>query len=237
MPKSLGLHSGGADPHFEDTRPQWAASILGALTGKLILELGPLEAYNSFQLEQLGAKVLAVEGNLSNFLKCLIVKNILSISGTFLFGDFVQFMEQTAERFDICWASGVLYHSKEPVKLLSGACTVAPTIVIWTHYFNEAVISRSPEQLRFFQSHLNKTVKIGEREITLHYRSYVYKKGRLFTGGPDEYSYWMSKEDILAVLAQHGLVHVVMALDEPQSSRGPACFLLASKTPFGEHAR
>src|SRR5947209_4554424 len=118
MPKESGLDSGAADPHFEDTRTSWAASVLGSLQGKTILELGPFEAYNSYQLEQMGAQVLAIEGNLINFLKCLIMKNALSISATFLFGDFIQFMERSGKRFDICWASGVLYHAKDPIRLL-----------------------------------------------------------------------------------------------------------------------
>jgi hypothetical protein len=74
---------------------------------------------------------------------------------------------------------------------------------------------------------LNKQVKEGERDITLHYRSYV-RKGRLFSGGPDEYAYWMSKDDILAILAKEGFTNVVMGLDEPQLSRGPGCSFIAT---------
>jgi hypothetical protein len=232
MPKGSGLQSGGAEPHFEDTRTAWGASVLGSLEGKSILELGPLEAYNSYQLEQLGAKLLSIEGNVINFLKCLIVKNVLSMSTAFLLGDFVQYMQSSSERFDICWASGVLYHSKDPIALLKGACHMAPTVFLWTHYFDEEVVSRSPDQLRFFRSNLNKRVKSGDREIDLHYRSYLQRKGRLFTGGPDEYSYWMSKDDIMAVLADLGFVHVAIGVDHPEALRGPACFFIASKLPL-----
>jgi hypothetical protein len=154
------------------------------------------------------------------------------MSATFLFGDFVQYMERTEDRFDICWASGVLYHAKDPVKLLTGACRVAPAIFIWTHYFEEAIISRSPEQLRFFRSNLDRQVKVGGREITLHYRSYVQKKGRLYSGGPGEHSYWLSKEDILAVLASQGFVHVAIGLDEPQLAQGPGLSFIASRSPI-----
>jgi hypothetical protein len=236
MPAGSGLETSGADPHFDDQRTVWGASVLGSLKGRSILELGPLEAYNSYQLEQLGAQVLAVEGNVGNFLKCLIVKNALSMSTRFLLGDFVQFMESCRERFDICWASGVLYHAKDPIALLKGACRVAPTVFLWTHYFDEEIVSRSPEQLRFFRSNLDKRVKAGDREIVLHYRSYVQKKGRLFTGGPDEYSYWMSKDDIIAILAEEGLVHVVIGGDDPHLNRGPAFFLMGSRLPIWQQA-
>ncbi|MEA2758228.1 MAG: hypothetical protein QOH65_841 [Methylobacteriaceae bacterium] len=232
MPTGSGLETGAGLLHFEDPRIPWAVSVLGALNGKSILELGPFEAYNTYQLEQLGAKVLSIEGNLVNFLKCLVLKNALSMSATFLFGDFVQYMERTEDRFDICWASGVLYHARDPVRLLTGACRVAPIIFVWTHYFDEAIISRSPEQLRFFRSNLDRQVKVGGREITLHYRSYVQKKGRLYSGGPDEYSYWLSKDDILAVLASQGFVHVANGLDEPQLARGPGFSFIASRAPI-----
>ena len=232
MPKESGLQSDADLQHFEDPRIPWATSVLGDLNGKSILELGPFEAYNTYQLEQLGAKVLSIEGNLVNFLKCLVLKNALSMSATFLFGDFVRYMERSDERFDICWASGVLYHAKDPIKLLTGACRIAPTIFIWTHYFDEKIVSRSPEQLRFFRSNLDRQVKFGSREITLHYRSYVQKKGRLYSGGPDEYSYWLSKDDILAVLASQGFVHVAVGLDEPLLSRGPGFSFIASRSPI-----
>lgn len=232
MPRDSGLSSGADLQQFEDPRIPWARSVLGALQGRSILELGPFEAYNTYQLERLGAKVLSIEGNLVNFLKCLVLKNALSMSATFLFGDFVQYMERTEERFDICWVSGVLYHAKDPIKLLAGACRIAPTVFIWTHYFDEEIILRSPEQLRFFRSNLDRQVKVGGRDITLHYRSYVQKKGRLYSGGPDEYSCWLAKDDILAVLASQGFVHVAMGLDEPLLSRGPGFSFIASRSPI-----
>jgi SAM-dependent methyltransferase len=232
MPKDSGLESGGGDLHFEDTRVPWGASLLGSLKGKSILELGPFEAYNSYQLEQLGARVLSIEGNPVNFTKCLIVKNALSMSATFLLGDFTQFLESSNERFDVCWASGVLYHAKDPIRLLRATCRVAPTIFLWTHYFDEEIISSTPDHSNFFRPSLNKRVKTGNREITLHYRSYLYKKGQLYSGGPDDYSYWMSKDDIISLLAEQGFVHVVMGVDNPQFFRGPACFFLASRLPI-----
>ena len=58
----------GTIKHFDfsvDPRVQWANNTLNhGLKGKRVLELGPYEAYNTWQLEQLGAKeVIAVENN------------------------------------------------------------------------------------------------------------------------------------------------------------------------------
>lgn len=231
MPIHSGLRTGGSAP-FDDSRVGWAASVLGSLKNKSILELGPLEAYDSNQLERLEADVLGIEGNLSNFLKCLIVKNALSLRAMFLYGDFVQFLQRTTKRFDICWAAGVLYHARDPIAVLEGACSIAPTIFVSTHYFDQDVIFPSPAQTRFFRPNLNQRAQHDGRDIILHYRSYLQTPGRLFTGGPEEYSYWMTKDDIIGVLAGRGFEHLVMGVDDPHSSRGPACFFLASKLPL-----
>jgi hypothetical protein len=235
MPEISGLQSGGTAAHFDDTRPHWAESVLGRFKGKSILELGPFEAYVSYHLEKLGADVLSIEGDLINFLKCLVIKNAMSLSTTFLLGDFTQFMERSGRRFDICWASGVLYHAADPIRLLKAMCSAAPLIFIWTQYFDAEIISCSPEQLRFFRSNLDKRVREGDREITLHYRSYAQKKGRLFSGGPDDHSYWMSKDDIIAVLAQQGFAHVVMGAEDPYFVNGPAFCFIASKVPISDN--
>lgn len=232
MPDGSGLSSSGTAAHFKDKRPQWAESVVGPLKGRSVLELGPFEGYVSTQLEQLGAEVLSIEGDLINFLKCLVVKNALSLSTTFLLGDFTQYMEKSDRQFDICWASGVLYHSPDPIRLLKAMCNVAPVVFIWTQYFDESIISRSPEQLRFFRSNLNKHEREGGREIILHYRSYAQKKDRLFSGGPESHSYWLSKDDIVAVLQAQGFQHLATGADDPHFENGPAFCFLASRFPL-----
>ena len=60
---------------------------------------------------------VSVESNKQAFLKCLIVKNILQMDKVeFKYGDFVSYLESTAELFDFIIASGVLYHLKNPIK-------------------------------------------------------------------------------------------------------------------------
>ena len=76
--------TGSADLFVEDPRPGMAAKALGDTSGRLngmsILELGPLEAGHSYQLEHLGAaSILGVEANAEAYLKCLVVKEILGM--------------------------------------------------------------------------------------------------------------------------------------------------------------
>src|SRR5580704_17227004 len=74
MPEGSGLQAGERG-HFNEVRVLWAAKILGGLSGKTILELGPYEAYNTYQFETMGAaSVVAIENSRDNFLKCLIIK-------------------------------------------------------------------------------------------------------------------------------------------------------------------
>ena len=87
-----------------------AVDVLGSIEGFRILELGP-RGQHSYQLERLGAaSVLAIEASPDLFLKCLITKEILDLKARFLLGDFVQYLESTADEFDLIFVSGVLYH-------------------------------------------------------------------------------------------------------------------------------
>src|SRR5882762_2086911 len=74
----------GSSPLFtDDIRPIQAAQRFGqngSLAGMSVLELGPLEAAQSWRLEQLGAEsIIAVESNVQAWLKCLIVKEALGL--------------------------------------------------------------------------------------------------------------------------------------------------------------
>jgi hypothetical protein len=43
--------------NFQDPRVPWAQPHIGGFEGKHILEPGPYEAYNTWQMERLGARV------------------------------------------------------------------------------------------------------------------------------------------------------------------------------------
>jgi hypothetical protein len=135
--------TGPADLFVGDGRPKLAAEALGNKDGRLdgvhILELGPLEAAHSYQLERLGAaSIVGVETNVYAFLKCLIVKEILGLKNTrFMFGDALEFITKTEDRFDMVFCSGVLYHMSDPVALIKAICNVTDKCFLWTHYYND----------------------------------------------------------------------------------------------------
>ena len=227
MPEGSGLAAGSL-AHMAGGRVRWAANVIGSLAGKAILELGPFEGYDAYTFEQLGAtSVVSIENNVTNFLKCLVIKNIFDLRTTFLLGDFVQFLESSKSRFDVCWMSGVLYHMTDPIRLMRAASRVSDILFIWTHYYDRLVISADQEKKAPFRPNLNKTEEFADRHIVLHYRSYGGRKGSDFSGGHDEHSYWLVKDDIMHVLNSLGYRRIVVGHDEPNHVHGPSCSIVA----------
>jgi hypothetical protein len=229
FPPGSGL-VGGSSHAFEDQRVYWASSVFGGLSGRSILELGPYEAYNTHQFHQAGAgPILSIESNKINFIKCLIVKNIFGLNATFMYGDCHDYLKSTSSRFDICWASGVLYHMTEPIEFLEGIKRVSDATVIWSHYYDREYIISASENVNFDDSKDVVKQAFG-RPICLHYHSYHHQDGRtppLFSGGIEQYSYWMEKDDILYILNKLGYTRIDIGNDEPTYLPGPAFCLVA----------
>ncbi len=231
FPKSMGLKAGDL-PHFEgDPRVSWANSVLpGGVKGFSILELGPLEAYHTWHLEQLGAAhITSIESNNISFLKCLLVKELLDLNAKFLYGDAIKFLESNDRRFDLCWASGLLYHQTDPLYLLSLMQGVTDTLFIWTHYFNPDVVPANPGLAPFFDNSQDTSAERLGYRARYFYRNYRQAKGAVFSGGADEFSYWMAKEDVLGFLDHVGFKTVTMGIDHLHNPNGPAMFFLARR--------
>jgi SAM-dependent methyltransferase len=227
MPEGSGL-TAGTLAHMTGARVQWAANVIGSLAGKTILELGPFEGYDAYTFERLGATaVVSIENNVTNFLKCLVIKNIFDLRTTFLLGDFVRFLENDKSRFDVCWMSGVLYHMTDPIRLMRAASRVSDILFIWTHYYDHLVINADTEKKAPFRPNFNKTVEFADRQIVLHYRSYGGRKGNDFSGGHEEHSFWLLKDDIMHVLSSLGYNRIVVGHDEPGHVHGSSCSIVA----------
>jgi SAM-dependent methyltransferase len=216
---------------FDDVRVRWASGVLpGGFSNLTILELGPYEAYTTWQFDRLGAKaVTAIEANDINFLKALVVKEVTGFKAKLLFGDFAGYLERTTERFDLVWASGVLYHSDDPLRLIDLVARVTDTVFLHTHYYAPEIAASSAHAYSFFEPRRNRTARVDGREITLHYKAYGQLKRGSFSGGPAEYSYWLEKEDIFAALRARGFADIQVGADDPGNPNGPAMFCLARR--------
>lgn len=213
LPAEYGLVAGD-QPMFEDTRVHWGNShIPGGITGKSVLELGPFEAYNTLHLQQHGAReILSIEGNNINFLKCLVLKEVLGLQASFLHGDFCTYLAGSERRFDIIWASGVLYHQRAPLELLTRIAQHTDLAFFWTHYYDESVLHNHHRP--YFIAEQNTRLSYEGYECPHYCRSYLLSSdGRIptyFEGGNASYAYWLPLEDIYGCLKTQGMTEITV---------------------------
>jgi hypothetical protein len=203
-----GLQAGDTR-FFEDLRIHLLLGVVGSVQGYRVLDLGPLEAGLAYMLEQRGAgSVLSIEASVRAYLKCLIVKEILGMNRVrFLCGDFVEFLRANQTKFDLCLASGVLYHMVNPVELISLVARAADRVLVWTHYYDPELVAANPALAMRF-SGTSKSYHAGF-EHTLYRHEYAEARGlSRFFGGGARHSNWMEREEILTCLEFFGFTEV-----------------------------
>jgi len=229
MPTHRSDLRAGEIPLFEDPKVIWAVSQVGGVEGRRVLELGPLEGGHTYMLHLHGAaSITAIECNTRAFLKCLIVKNLFKLDrAEFLCGDFVSFLKQEQRQFDFVLAAGVLYHVTNPAQLLELLSRVTSRLYVWTHYYDEALISLRAEVSRLFVGHFE--ANHAGFSHTLHRYEYGDALTSAFTGGARPYSCWMERKDILFFLRHFGFNDVRVAFEQTDHPHGPALALLAQR--------
>lgn len=223
LPSELNLVTGTEQIFARDPRVVWAQELIpGGFQGREILELGPFEGYDTRLFETLGARaVWALEGNNINFLKCLVLKEALGLNAKLLYGDFRKFLRACQRRFDVVWASGVLYHSEDPIDLVEQIARCTNCLFIWTHYSTRPFANGRPSQ---FPVEERKVVQTSHgATVELHKQLYFAsgQAGSLplrWAGGSQAHSYWLTREGLLALLRAEGFdridVHQEGALEE-----------------------
>jgi hypothetical protein len=232
FPDSFKISTGGTADLFEDQRITWAESQGVVFKGKTVLELGPLEAGHTWMIDQRGPKeILAIEAHERAYLRCLIVKELTQMkSARFFHGNFDEFLDSNDKHFDICLASGVLYHSIQPVKLLNSICRCCDQLILWTHYFDEAAIREHAPAL-FKRIGDVEHIEHQGHSIQLHpfhYQEEASKEG--FCGGLNSNSLWLEKSGIESILAMNGFKITANGFDHPHHPNGPAIAMIAQKS-------
>ncbi|WP_166142618.1 bifunctional 2-polyprenyl-6-hydroxyphenol methylase/3-demethylubiquinol 3-O-methyltransferase UbiG [Methylosinus sp. RM1] len=200
FPVEYGL-SAGKLPTFDDPRITWAMERFGDLSGRAVLELGPLEASHTYMLAKAGAHVDAVEANRLAFLKCLVAREILDFpNARFYLGDFVQWLEQTETRYDLIVASGVLYHMRDPLRLLRAMSERADAIYLWTVIVDDDRLAPSATQ------------RFEGLDMRLYARGYG-DRSVAFCGGSMDFPNWMHRNDVLAALRALGYEEITVLDD------------------------
>lgn len=199
------------------------------LHGKNILELGPLEGGHTYMMHQMGANITAVEANSRAFLKCLIVKEIYRLHRVeFLGGDALLYMMNTNKTFDLCVASGVLYHSTNPAIFIDACCHVSNKVFVWTHFYDQILISTKPSVASRFEA----MDEINHADITFPAWRYLYKESldwKGFCGGQQPFSTWIRKQDIFRLFEANGFNQIHVFFEDHTHPLGPNICFFAEK--------
>ena len=189
----------------------------GRFDGMSILELGPLEGAQTYQLDQLGAHTVAIEANAEAFLKCLVVKEVLNLRNSrFLLGDFVEYLAHSKDRFDLVFACGVLYHMQDPVNLIRLIAGVTDRCFVWTHYYDEAHRGSTLEMVA-------KPVTVHGLQTTYYQFNYPNMDYDLFYGGNKPVTSWMPRDSILDAFKHFGFGDITIISEQPDHPHG-SCF-------------
>lgn len=218
----------GIYPLFEDARIEWGVQQLNGLKNKTILELGPLEGGHSYVLQKHGAaSIVAIEANPRAYLRCLIVKQMLKLDRVdFLFGDFNEYLRGDLQEFDICIASGVLYHMQNPIELLALMTQKCRELYLWTHYYDKEICNQLILKSKFLAP-ISKEVR-GFKHSLYPFKYGASRSWSTFIGGPARTSSWLTRQDILNGLHHFGFTDLHINFEELESPHGP-CFSLIAK--------
>lgn len=222
------IGTGTADLFAGDPRPTMAAAALGDGTGRLdgmtVLELGPLEAGHSYQLEKLGAEyLLGVEANAEAYLKCLVVKEVLNLRTChFLLGDVEEFLKKTDKIFDMVFCSGILYHMQDPLSIIQEICRITDRCFVWSHYYNVEAGDKEGKRTRH-------PIERGGFAADYYELEYHNRQDGTFWGGNTDRRAWMTQDSILDSFKHFGLTHVEILQDTPSHPHGAAMSFAASR--------
>ncbi len=221
--------SAGALGTYHDARIFWAAECFGDLQGANVLELGPLEAGHTLQLERMGAHVTAIEANRLAFLRCLVVKEIVGLQkARFKLGDFIKWLESADATYDIIIASGVLYHLRDPLHFLELAAKRSAALFLWTHFVHDEMMPPGDRRRGMIAKHPT-VVDFHGCPVRLYTRSYLSAEDKdSFSGGMADQHSWMHRDDILAALRAVGYTDIRTAQEQPDHQNGP-CFCVFAR--------
>jgi hypothetical protein len=220
----------GPIPLFADSRVAWAIERFGGVEGRSVLELGPLEGGHSWMLAKAGARVTAIESQTRAYLRCLIAKELMGMTGVrFLLGDFNEYLRADPEHFDACVASGVLYHMRNPVETIELMAGVADRLFLWTHYYDEQVI-RSSDLLSPRFTEVTTSSHAGFEHTMYRFDYAQALDSNAFCGGGAVFSSWLTRDELLAALEFFGWsVDAIEFETTHEHPHGPALCLVASK--------
>lgn len=230
FPESLNIRAGHLAT-YQDPRIHWAIECYGSLEGKKVLELGPLEGGHTYMLDNAGAQVEAIEANQLAFMRCLISKEIMGMSRTkFWLGDFVKWLENKEDTYDLIIASGILYHMLNPLHLIELISQRSQAVYFWTHVMSDEAMPIDDPRRIVFNAQVEITPFHGIN-VQTYRRTYLNADANpAFCGGMQDEHRWINREDLISALRAVGFNDIKINHEEPQHQFGPAFSIFAQKT-------
>ena len=224
------VDTGGYTNLSNDTRLHWCNSILN-FKGKNILECGPLELGHSYMMHNFGCKqITAVENNWYCYLKCLAVKESFKLSNIeLLFGDIIEYLKNSTNKFDFVLCSGILYHLTNPIELIHLISLVTENIFIWTHIYDEKSNTLKNQNINKANIEHDGEIYFGGRQT---YKDNGNSKlESLYCGGKFKISFWISEKDLNKALKKYGFINIQKNEDlcDLNHPNGPCISIFASK--------
>ena len=216
-----GISNKGDQEKFHDWGITQLDSIL-PLKDKTIIEMGSQEAAHTIMMHELGAhKIIGLEGRLSNYIKCCVIKNIYElVNAKFYFEDLRYVDLKKFGTFDVCVCSGLLYHLPNPQDLIKKISEISTRILINSHYANAD----------FPSTGLASVVLDGKQYSG---KTYDEVDSSHPNSGLQQFSFWFLKDDFIRVLHDVGYDNVRVlkdwGLDTPKPKMA-AITIYAEKT-------
>ncbi len=191
-----------------------------------VLELGPLEGGHTHMLSSRHWDITAIESNSRAFMKCLITANIYRTRARFLLGSFEEYFKSLSSDvvYDFICCSGVLYHLKNPSESLRRILAHTKSIGIWSHYGSKELVINRPGM--FSEEYYYDSISGKEVLGYKHFYGSALETS-FFCGGGQDYSIWMSKDEILSLLSESGFSAEIQSISDSPS--GPSITIFAKK--------
>ena len=149
---------------------------------------------------------------------------------SFVFGDFIPFLRDSEQRFDLSVASGVIYHLLDPVPVIADLCAATDeAILVWTQYYDADVIAARPDLHRKFGARRSATYDGHEYDL-IEYRYLDALEHAGFCGGSAPTSSWLTRDGLFEAFRRNGFATIEVMVDDREHVHGPAITLLARRT-------
>jgi hypothetical protein len=130
----------------------------------------------------------------------------------------------------------VLYHLRDPVELIHNLAGATDNVYIWTHYYSREHLDKLPHMAHRF-SEGSAAKHAGFRHTLYRYDYKDFLDTSRFAGGTEDFSNWLSRDDLLGALRHAGFTEIEIGEEEPGHANGPCIGLVARRPEPGAKRR